>query len=211
LLIGCSSPSDVPDAAVDVAPVVVPMEVPARVNVRFEVSGGSSGGQLVVRGRACRTFEIEREVSPDRFERVPLDLGAPCVCECTGPGTPSSIGLAPLRGTTPYAVNWDGRQMVSVLRTIRCSTGGFGLTGTDNEPAGALQPLSAGRYRVSMVIFDRVPPGCMKLMEGYWCPPDNSTARIPAGPLGLCPGPRVTTPFVLPESGELTVPINVSR
>jgi hypothetical protein len=203
---GCSAPDESPDAAVDVPAVVVPMEVPSRVTVRFEVSGS---GQLVVRGRSCRTYEIEREVAPDRFDRVALDLGASCVCDCTGSGTPASIGLTPLRETTPYVVTWDGRHMVSVLRTIQCSTRAFGLTGTDREAAGALQPLMAGRYRVSMVAFSSVPSGCMKLMDGFWCPPSNGTVRLPAGPLALCPGPRVTTTFVLPESGELTVPLRV--
>lgn len=185
--------------------VTPPTEQPSRVSVRFELSGGS--GFAVTRGRSCRTFEIER-VTDGGFERVPLDLGASCVCECSPPGAPSSIELAPVSVAT-RVIPWDGRQMVSVTRTIDCSTRSFTVHGRATEIVGALQPLPAGRYRVSVAVVDAAPSGCQKLMEGYWCPPSNATATIPAGSYALCPGRRVSTEFDLPSEGAVTVPVAI--
>ncbi len=203
LVAGCGAdPQSSPDAAAPDAPAA-PMEVAARTNVRFELAGSS--GFAVIRGRSCRTFEVEREVSDGRYERVPLDLGVTCVCECPSPGAPASIGLTPLAATPPYAFTWDGRQMVWVERTIDCATRSFSVRGTATERVGALEPLPAGRYRVSVAVVDTVPRGCMELMDGYWCPPENTAGAPPQGPFALCPGRRVTTAFELPESGDVTV------
>lgn len=188
-------------------PVVPPTEVAARVNVRFELSG--SAGFVVTRGRSCRTFEVER-ASDGGFERVPLDLGTTCVCECMPPGAPLAIELAPINAATPRAFPWDGRQMVSVSRTIDCSTRSFTARGMASELVGALQPLTPGRYRVSVAVVDTAPRGCQELMDGFWCPPDNSTVTPPRGPFALCPGRRVSTEFDLPAEGSVTVRINAT-
>ncbi len=203
LFVGCGGETSVtPDAA---APAVtVPSAVAARVSVRFELRGAS--GFAVIRGRSCATFEIERE-GDGGFERVPLDLGASCVCECPAPGEPLAIGLTPLSSPTPYNLLWDGRQMVSVVRTIDCATRSFSVRGPAMERVGALQPLPAGRYRVSIAVIDTVPPGCQKLMEGYWCPPMSTSGAPAPGAYALCPGRRVSATFDLPESGELVVPV----
>jgi hypothetical protein len=189
------------------APVVPPTEVAARVNVRFELSG--SAGFVVTRGRSCRTFEVER-VGDGGFERVPLDLGNTCVCECMAPGAPLAIELAPINATTTRAFPWDGRQMVSVSRIIDCSTRSFTAHGTATELLGALQPLAPGHYRVSVAVVDTAPRSCQELMDGFWCPPDNSTVTPPRGPFALCPGRRVSTEFDLPADGNVTVRISAN-
>lgn len=197
---GDATPGDAGTAA----DVTVPQERAAQAQVRFEVTGG--GAWLVTRGRSCRTFEIEREVAAGQFERVALDLGNPAPCEVMMPGAPASIELRPL-STTATPVTWDGRQMAYVRRPLDCSTRSFTGSGTITEFLGALQPLPAGRYRVSFAMLSTVPRGCMELMNGYWCPPDNMVGAPAPGPYALCPGDRLSATFELPASGSVTVAV----
>jgi len=208
-LLACSGepvPSDGgADARIDPGPTP-PAEEPARARVRFEVSG--TGAFVVSRGRSCAPFDVERQ-NGGAWERVALDLGVTCVCECASPGTPVAIELEPLTASAPVTVRWDGRRMAFVQRTIDCATRSFTGRGTATEYVGALQPLPAGRYRVSFATVRSVPSHCMKLMSGYWCPPVSTAGAPSPGPFALCPGTRVTAEFDLPESGEVTVPVRL--
>lgn len=196
---GCSGEAS-PTGAPAVTP---PSEIAARTSVRFELRGG---GFAVTRGRSCRTFEIER-ATDGGFERVPLDLGVNCACECAMPGAPASIEYMPVSASAPRVIEWDGRQMVSVTRTVDCATRSFTTRGISSELVGALQPLPAGRYRVSVAVASAAPARCMELGAGYWCPPD-STAGVPGpGPYALCPGTRLSAEFDLPTEGSVTVPL----
>jgi hypothetical protein len=200
------TPTTTPDAQVGPGPTP-PAEVAARTQVRFEVTG--TGAFLVSRGRSCAVFEVEREVSAGQWERVPLDVGVTCVCECQPPGAPTAIEYEPLDATMPVAVRWDGRRMAFVQRAVDCSTRSFTGRGTATEYVGAPQPLPAGRYRVSFATAPSVPGGCQKLMSGFWCPPTTTVGMPAPGPFALCPGTRVTATFELPESGAVTVPVRV--
>ncbi len=208
LLAACSSDPMATDAGADVVGPgpTPPEEMAARAQVRFEVTG--AGAFVVSRGRSCAVFEVERQAG-GAWERVPLDVGVTCVCECPSPGAPAAIELEPLTAAEPVTVRWDGRRMAFVQRTVDCSTRSFTGRGTATEYVGALQPLPAGRYRVSFATVPTAPGFCMKLMSGYWCPP-TSTAGAPApGPFALCPGTRVSAEFDLPELGDIIVPVRV--
>ncbi len=208
LLTACGTdpaPMTTPDAQVGPGPTP-PAEVAARAQVRFEVTG--TGAYVVSRGRSCSEFEVEREAG-GVWERVPLDLGVTCVCDCQPAGAPVATGFEPLSDATPRVVLWDGRRMAFVQRTVDCSTVMFTGRGTATQYVGAPQPLPAGRYRVSFAIVSMVPGGCQKLRTGFTCPPTNTVGMPPPGPFALCPGTRVTTTFELPESGAVTVPVRV--
>ncbi len=198
---GCSDDSAAPTTPPPV--VTPPTEVASRASVRFELHGA---GFVVTRGRSCRTFEIER-ATDGGFERVPLDLGVNCVCECAQPGGPASIEYMPISTSTPRSIEWDGRQMVSVNRTIDCSTRSFTVRGTQSELVGALQPLAPGRYRVSVAVVNTAPAHCMELGDGFWCPPDTTSGAPAPGAYALCPGTRISAEFDLPMSGSVTVPL----
>jgi hypothetical protein len=203
---GCGGDAATVPMMTNVTPEVrVPEAIVSRAMVRFEVSGGA--GHVVYRGRSCRTFEIEHEVDGS-WQRVALDLGFSCVCECPTPGAPLSIGLRPISSSV-YSEVWDGRQMATVQRNVDCSTRSFSARGVVAERVGNFQPMPAGRYRVSFAIVDTVPPQCMNLMDGYWCPPTSTVGAPEAGAYALCPGRRVSATFDLPETGRVTVPVSV--
>ena len=103
-LVACSSdavPSDGgADGRIDPGPTP-PAEEPARAQVRFELSG--AGAFVVTRGRSCAAFEVERQVG-GAWERVALDVGVTCVCECPSPGAPVAVELEPLTASAPVTV-----------------------------------------------------------------------------------------------------------
>ncbi|MCB9599872.1 MAG: hypothetical protein H6722_13950 [Sandaracinus sp.] len=181
-----------------------PLESAAsQASVRLRLGGT---GWVVQSGSQCGAFDVAQEDGTS----VPLGLGFSCVCECPAPGEPGPLALRDV-ATAPVELAWDGRGLRTYGRCVDCAERGWPGGGVQRVIEGAFQPLVAGRYRITLPVYDVLPDTCSVDEAG------GASCSPPAGPgfpfagYAACEAPRqVVVEVDLPSEGERIVDVDVS-
>jgi hypothetical protein len=233
--VGCGgsvTPGDTPDGASATAadaPVIVdavdarPLgtcdtnpvaEIPSRQSVRFHFAIGAPVF-LVTRGQYCGSLAI------DRVDTVstPVTLALPfqCVCECAQPAVDAQSFVSLHDAAVPPVVTWDARELHTCTRSVDCSawarSGGGGPYQDVTE--GVSQPVSAGHYRATFIVYDTLPSACHEDPDGTGScsEPDLGWHFQPPPNYMLCWSPgmlrSIQVEFDLPASGDVDVMVPV--
>lgn len=194
-----------PDAGVCISDSA-PVAVVASASVRLRIHGR---GWIVESGSQCGAYDVE---SLDTGLGVTLGIGFECVCECPAPGEPGPTALrAPAAGAEPLELVWDGRGLRTYTTCVDCAERGWPGAGWQRVTGGALQPTPAGRYRITIPVYDELPATCGESSPG------SASCSPPAGPgfpfasYRACEAPRTVSVEVdLPESGEIEIDVDIS-
>jgi hypothetical protein len=211
-------PADGPTASGD-----RPRPVASVQSVTFTITNGSGQDRFVVtRGHVCQPYAVARLVSgspqPLRLEGSSVVLPSDATratCEGTSPGMDYLAALHRIRPGESFTITWDARAFVEQQVTLPCLQ-----DPTASRPAivGALQPVTPGSYRVTVGVQSSIPNGGADLRLPRSCTPvagapdDFTCTSLPGGlPMAvdqLChSNAPVTAEFVIPEHGDLSVPM----
>lgn len=195
------------DAATDSLVVKeTPKEIDSRQTVTFAVKNTSSADRWVVlRGLFCTALSIDG---------LSLQTGFSCGCECPNPGSPRVETYRRVAPGATYEVTWDARALVTYEETLDCSTWGPSAMPV-KITRGVLQPVRAGTYTASIALEETVPSSCTVTGDEANCPftyggYGGSSGAPPGAIASLCESTKTaTSTFVLPESGDVVVPVTL--
>ncbi|MBH25153.1 MAG: hypothetical protein CMH57_12010 [Myxococcales bacterium] len=177
-------------------------EAPATQEVSVTLHNvGESARYLTLSGQGCDPFEVR----PVGGERLPLQVGYLCGCECPAPPAPAVAEIVRLEPGQSHTVTWDARALDVCQRETDCEDW------TVYEPDGHPQPVAPGEYVMAFGWSEALPPHCAEEDGEVSC--DPWSASDPFGSIGLqelCPDvERVEVSLTLPESGDVMVSENV--
>jgi hypothetical protein len=196
-------------ASLDGAPLdsstdVWPTPLPSRQSVHFTIESQRRGWAVISADR-CGALSVERQNGDGSWQ--PLVLGIPYQCGCECPVPPDFAGLQSL--SSPPKLTWDARELAVVSTILNCPTTPGHTQGMPMLRAFP-QPVAAGHYRATAVVFDSLPVACTEQVETGWAScVDFSRSPYPFAPLTeykACPGNRTAkAEFDLPASGDIDV------
>jgi hypothetical protein len=201
-------------AGVDGAPLdagtdVWPTALPSRQSVHFTIESQRRGWALISADR-CGALSVERQNSDGSWQ--PLALGIPYQCGCECPAPPDLAGLRSL--SSAPKLTWDARELAVVSTVLNCPTTP-GHTQSIPMLHAFPQPVAAGHYRATAVVFDSLPVACTEQADtGQASCMDFSQIPYPFPSLSeykACPGNRTAkAEFDLPVSGDVDVAMLVN-
>jgi hypothetical protein len=192
------------DAGISCAGETPLTEIDARARAELGVRGE---GWLVMTGWSCAPLGVSGASGALR-----QGLGTQCICECPAPQPPFASSLVRLSPDVAVPFVWEGRELATWSECVDCADRGWPGGGVQEELHGALRPVAAGSYTLTLLVFDTLPASCTDLGEGIAsCTPPTGPPGPTSGELSLCPEARaITTTITLPESGivraDVTVP-----
>jgi hypothetical protein len=182
-----------------------PTEVPSAQTVTFKVTNASGADRYVVTGgNNCTSLELDK-LADGGQSIVPLMIGFQCPCECPMPGSARPTAFRRVAAGESFDVTWDARGLTTWRQSIVCQNGGPFPPRASSVVAGVLQPVDAGRYRITLGVESTLPAGCQGSGPDYRCDvsyASNETSEI--APRCLTSS-NAATEFSLPVSGDVVV------
>ena len=178
-------------------------------NVVFEVINDTDVDQyLAIEGYFCDAFSVG----------VPHSVGLPCPCACDAvrPQTNRYVRLAP---SESYELTWDGREVRTYVAFYEdCS--GWGIEPRCGEGiVGNLFPSASGTYELEILVTESLPDeefDCLEIEDTVFCDLVRYSVSpnfFPSSDQAICPDSTILSgwSFELPESGDLTVSVQMSE
>jgi len=187
------------------------VESPARQKVTFRVTNGAStvrylgvAAAALWGGNACSPYAISRGTA-----NLVLVIPYQCGCECPAPPEPGLTELWTLSPGQTKDLVWDARALATYSTSMTCSAG-YG--GGPQPPSatvlhGVWQPVDPGNYQVTLIVKSSVPTTCQVNNDMVSCDSwsEDTYGRWQGG---LCDRTTiVNATFVLPEAGDVIVPV----
>ncbi|MEZ4253955.1 MAG: hypothetical protein R3B99_37590, partial [Polyangiales bacterium] len=110
----------------------------------------------------------------------------------------------------PVELAWDGRELRTYGVCVDCAERGWPGAGVQRVTEGAFEPVGAGRYRLTLPVYDVLPDTCTAEAGLASCTPPAGPG-FPFASYAACEAPRqVVVEVDLPIEGELVVDVDVS-
>lgn len=170
-------------------------DLDSKQKVTFEFSGSEVSG-VVVSGSRCDVFDIRDENDSPLLQTRPY---AP-LCEGAPPPRPC-VERTTVASDHPTIV-WRGTSLHKYFTCEDCAI--WDRPEAFRAPQYAVQPVATGQYRATFAIVDPADE-----TPYYGCHQIDYDWDIPV-PVEICPSSRtVSVDFTLPETGDITVSVNV--
>lgn len=169
-------------------------ELKSTQKVTFQFSGSESL-QVVTHGQWCAVFTISEQ------EGAQLLRHAPYMPVCEGASPPKPCAKESAAVDADVRIVWDARSLHEYFTCEDCAI--WGRPEAFRHATYVRRPVAAGKYRATFSIIEpgEPPPDC----NGF-----NNHFEIPLY-YQLCLITRtVSVDFVLPEDGDVTIPIEVN-